>query len=80
MPKNQNHRIDDDLRHSIDRLNNLRFIQEDDRLQNFNLDKFKNPIHSMAHLATGMRLENKIRIEKVVICRDMDEWFFAYKF
>ena len=31
---------------TIDRLNNLRFIQEENRLQNLNLDKFKNPINN----------------------------------
>ena len=35
LPKN--HRIDEDLRHSFDRLNNLRFIQEENRL----ITKFK---------------------------------------
>ena len=41
LPKNL--RLDDDLRHSFDRLNNLRFVQEEDRLQNLNLDKFRKP-------------------------------------
>ena len=41
MPENS--RIDDDLRHSIDRLNNLRFVQEEDRSQNLNQDKYRKP-------------------------------------
>ena len=41
MPENL--RLDDDLRHSIDRLNNLRFVQKEDRSQNFNLDKYMRP-------------------------------------
>ena len=41
MPENL--RIDDDLRHSIYRLNNLRFVQEEDRLQNLNLDRYRKP-------------------------------------
>ena len=39
----ENLRIDDDLRHSIYRLNNLRFVQEEDRLQNLNLDRYRKP-------------------------------------
>jgi hypothetical protein len=39
----ENSRIDDDLRHSIDRLNNLRFVQEKDRSQNLNLDNYRKP-------------------------------------
>ena len=41
MPENS--RIDDDLRHSIDRLNNLRFVEEEDRSQKLDLDKFRKP-------------------------------------
>jgi hypothetical protein len=37
----ENSRIDDDLRHSIDRLNNLRFVEEEDRSQKLDLDKFR---------------------------------------
>ncbi len=39
----ENLRLDDDLKHSIDRLNNLRFVQTEDRPQNLNLDKFRRP-------------------------------------
>jgi hypothetical protein len=39
----ENSRIDDDLRHSIDRLNNLRFVEEEDRSQKLDLDKFRKP-------------------------------------
>jgi hypothetical protein len=39
----ENSRIDDNLRHSIDRLNNLRFIQEENRSQKLDLDKYKQP-------------------------------------
>jgi hypothetical protein len=39
----ENPRLDDDLRHSIYRLNNLRFVQEEDRSQNLNLDKYRKP-------------------------------------
>ena len=39
----ENSRLGDDLRHSIDRLNNLRFVQEEDRSQNLNLDKYRKP-------------------------------------
>ncbi len=39
----ENLRLDDDLRHSFDRLNNLRFVQEKNRLQNLNLNKFRKP-------------------------------------
>ena len=39
----ENPRLDDDLRHSIDRLNNLRFVKKEDRSQNLNLDKYKKP-------------------------------------
>ena len=39
----ENSRIDDDLRHSIDKLNNLRFVEEEDRLQKLNLDKYRKP-------------------------------------
>ena len=38
----ENSKIDDDLRHSIDRLNNLRFVEED-RSQKLDLDKYKKP-------------------------------------
>ena len=41
MPESS--RIDDDLRHSIDKLNNLRFVQEEDRSQKLNLDKYRKP-------------------------------------
>ena len=34
-------RIDDDLRHSIDRLDNLRFAEEEDRSQKLDLDKIR---------------------------------------
>jgi hypothetical protein len=37
----ENPRIDDDLRHSIDRLDNLRFAEEEDRTQKLDLDKFR---------------------------------------
>jgi hypothetical protein len=39
----ENSRIDDDLRHSIDRLNNLRFEEVEDRSQKLDLDKFRKP-------------------------------------
>jgi hypothetical protein len=39
----ENSRIDDDLRHSIDRLNNLRFVEKEDRSQKLDLDKFRKP-------------------------------------
>jgi hypothetical protein len=39
----ENPRIDNDLKHSIDRLNNLRFVQEEDRSQNLNLDRYRKP-------------------------------------
>ena len=39
----ENSRIDDDLRHSINRLNNLKFIQEEDRSQKLDLDKYRKP-------------------------------------
>ena len=39
----ENSRIDDDLRHSIDRLNNLRFVEEEDRSQKLDLDKYRRP-------------------------------------
>ena len=41
MPENP--RLDDSLRHSIDRLNNLRFVQEENRSQNLNLDRHRKP-------------------------------------
>ena len=34
-------RVDDDLRHSIDRLDNLRFAEEEDRSQKLDLDKIR---------------------------------------
>jgi hypothetical protein len=34
-------RVDDDLRHSIDRLDNLRFLEEEDRSQKLDLDKIR---------------------------------------
>jgi hypothetical protein len=34
-------RVDDDLRHSIDRLDNLRFVEEEDRSQKLDLDKIR---------------------------------------
>ena len=37
----ENSRIDDDLRHSIDRLNNLRFVEKEDRSQKLDLDKYR---------------------------------------
>jgi hypothetical protein len=37
----ENSRLDDDLRHSIDRLNNLRIVEEEDRSQKLDLDKFR---------------------------------------
>jgi hypothetical protein len=39
----ENLRLDNDLRHSINRLNNLRFVQEEDRSQNLNLDRYRKP-------------------------------------
>ncbi len=39
----ENPSLDDNLRHSIDRLNNLRFVQEKDRSQNLNLDNYRKP-------------------------------------
>ena len=39
----ENSRIDVDLRHSIDRLNNLRFEEVEDRSQKLDLDKFRKP-------------------------------------
>ena len=39
----ENLRLDDDLRHNINRLNNLRFVQEEDRSQNLNLDRYRKP-------------------------------------
>jgi hypothetical protein len=39
----ENPRIDDDLRHSIDRLNDLRLVEQEDRSQKLDLDKFKKP-------------------------------------
>ena len=41
MPENS--RMDDDLRHSIDRLNNLRFIEEEDRSQKLVLNNYRKP-------------------------------------
>ena len=37
----ENPKIDDDLRHSIDRLDNSRFAEEEDRTQKLDLDKFR---------------------------------------
>ena len=37
----ENSRVDDDLRHSIDRLENLRFTESEERLQKLDLDKIK---------------------------------------
>jgi hypothetical protein len=37
----ENPRVDDDLRHSIDRLDNLRFVEEEDRSQKLDLDKIR---------------------------------------
>ena len=37
----ENPRVDDDLRHSIDRLDNLRFVEEEDRSQKLDLNKFR---------------------------------------
>ena len=37
----ENLRLYDDLKHSIDRLNNLRFIEEEDRSQKLDLDKYR---------------------------------------
>ena len=37
----ENSRINDDLRHSVDRLNNLRFVEKEDRPQKLDLDKFR---------------------------------------
>jgi hypothetical protein len=41
----ENSRLYDDLKHSIsiDRLNNLRFIEEEDRSQKLDLDKYRKP-------------------------------------
>ena len=39
----ENPRIDDDLRHSIDKLNDLRLVEQEDRSQKLDLDKFKKP-------------------------------------
>jgi hypothetical protein len=39
----ENSRLDDDLRHSIDRLNNLRIVEEEDRSQKLDLDKYRKP-------------------------------------
>ena len=39
----ENPRIDDDLRHSIDRLNDLRLVEQEDRSQKLDLDKFRKP-------------------------------------
>ena len=41
MPENS--RLDDDLRHIIDILNNLRFVEEKDRSQKLDLDKYRKP-------------------------------------
>jgi hypothetical protein len=37
----ENPRVDDDLRHNIDRLDNLRFAEEEDRSQKLDLDKIR---------------------------------------
>ena len=39
----ENPRIDDDLRHSIDKLNDLRLVEQEDRSQKLDLDKFRKP-------------------------------------
>jgi hypothetical protein len=39
----ENSRLDDDLRHIIDILNNLRFVEEEDRSQKLDLDKYRKP-------------------------------------
>ena len=39
----ENTRLDDDLRQSIDRLNNLRFIEEEDRSQKLDLNNYRKP-------------------------------------
>jgi hypothetical protein len=39
----ENSRLDDDLRHSIDKLDNLRFVEEEDKSQKLDLDKHRKP-------------------------------------
>jgi hypothetical protein len=39
----ENPRINDDLRHSIDKLNDLRLVEQEDRSQKLDLDKFRKP-------------------------------------
>jgi hypothetical protein len=42
----ENSRVDDELRYSIDRLDNLRFAEEEDRLQKLDLDKIRKSSHN----------------------------------
>ena len=37
----KNPRVDDDLRHSINRLDNLRFVEEENKSQKLDLDKIR---------------------------------------
>ena len=45
----ENSKINDDLRHSIDRIDNLRFAKEEDRSQKLDLDKFRKPSNNSNH-------------------------------
>ena len=45
----ENSRVDDDLRHSVDRLDNLRFAQEEDRSQKLDLDKIRKSSNNSNH-------------------------------
>jgi hypothetical protein len=60
----ENLRLDDDLRHSIDRLNNLRFVQKEDRSQNFNLDKY-------------MRPSTNPNVEGIIKCNIINTYFYS---
>jgi hypothetical protein len=45
----ENSKIDDDLRHSIDRIDNLRFAKEENWSQKLDLDKFRKPSNNSNH-------------------------------
>ena len=51
--------MNDDLRHSIDRLNNLRFVEKEDRPQKLDLDKFRKS--STNSIYTNLNLDGIIK-------------------
>jgi hypothetical protein len=59
----KNSRVDDDLRHSIDRLDNLRFAEVEDRSQKLDLDKIRKSSNNSNY--TNPNLDGIIKVNVI---------------